>query len=54
MFHGVAVLVILVYFIIVAIFLTILWRISSSLDIITRSLADIARDLKRLADKSEK
>jgi len=45
--HGIAILILLVYFIIVAIFLTILWRISSSLD-------NIARDIKKLADKSEK
>jgi uncharacterized protein YoxC len=45
---------ILVNFIILVIFLTIFWRISSSLDLIARSLADLAKELKKLADKSEK
>jgi len=51
---GAAILIVLVYFIIVAIFLTILWRMAIALDVVSRSLSDIARDLKKLADKSEK
>ena len=54
--HGVAIpiLLILVYFIVVVIFLTLLWRISLSLDLLSRSLSDIAQDVKKLADKNEK
>ena len=51
---GAAITLVLVYFIIVVIFLTILWRISYSLDVVSRSLSDIARDIKKLADKSER
>jgi len=51
---SVSVLLVLVNFIIVVIFLTILWRISSSLDLVTRSLSEIAQDIKKLADKSGK
>ena len=54
--HGgaIPILLILVYFIVVVIFLTLLWRISLSLDLLSRSLSDIAQDVKKLADKNEK
>ena len=52
--HGVAILVLLSYFIIVVIFLTIIWRIALALDIASRCLSDIARDIKKIADKGDK
>jgi hypothetical protein len=50
MLHGILILLILVHFILAAIFLTILWRMAISLDAVSRSLSDIARDQKKPAD----
>ncbi|MCE0497387.1 MAG: hypothetical protein LV481_05505 [Methylacidiphilales bacterium] len=54
MHSGIGILLLLVWFIFVVIFLTILWRIAISLDLITRSLSDITQDVKKLADKNGK
>jgi hypothetical protein len=54
MLHGIAILLILVGFIIVVIFLTILWHIAVAMDQLARAMADLARDLKKLADKGDK
>jgi uncharacterized protein YoxC len=49
-----ALLIILVYFIIVAIFLTILWRIATALDRISEHLFEISKDVKKLPGRSGK
>jgi hypothetical protein len=54
MMAGAVPLIVLVYFIIVVIFLTLLWRIGAALDTLARSISDIARDVKKLADKGDK
>jgi len=43
------ILVVLVYFIIVVVFLTILWRMALALDLIAQQLSEMARDLKKLS-----
>jgi hypothetical protein len=50
MLPGILILLVLVHFILVTIFLTILWRIATSLDAVSRTLSDIARDLKKPSD----
>ena len=53
--HGVLVLlIILVHFIIVVVFLTILWRIATALDSISEHLSEIGKDLKKLPARSGK
>ena len=55
MLHGPVILILLVYFIIIVVFLTILWRIVSALDLIGRYLLEIVRELKKLSsDSSER
>jgi len=56
MLHGgdAAFLVILGYFIIVSIVLTLLFRIMLALDKIGAHLKEMSRDLKVLADKTDK
>jgi len=51
--HG-ALLIILGYFIIVVIFLTLLWRIVTALDRISEHLFEITKDLKKLSGRSGK
>ena len=54
MFHGIGILLILTHFIVIVILLTLLWRISFCLDLISRTLNDMSKDMKRLADKDGK
>jgi hypothetical protein len=48
------VLVLLGYFIIVSVLLTLLWRITLALDTIGAHLKEMSRDLKSIADKKDK
>lgn len=48
------IMIILGYFIVVVIVLTLLWRISVALDTIASHLATIARDVQSLSDKDKK
>ncbi|HUB66570.1 MAG TPA: hypothetical protein VL981_03700 [Candidatus Methylacidiphilales bacterium] len=45
---------VLINFIILVIFLTIFWRVSSALDLMARSLSELAKELKKIAEKSGK
>ena len=50
--HLIPILLILLDFIVVVIFLTLLWRIAVALDSVGRILGDIVIELKKLADRS--
>jgi hypothetical protein len=53
MLHGSAFLIILVIYLAVVLFvLTMLWRIASALDRISRHLLDIAKEVKELSLRS--